>query len=397
MSIGLVATPKSEQAAEEEEAAEIMFSRSQDYVSTMNTATPRQNAIMQSANNSASRFSFFRRASSTHLRSNPEDLESLSIRETLFPDGILDETSPSAFKILQQNAENALKRFQQAYRENTLALRKVTSERNVQADELEAAQIRGEHLKAQLLDMAEKSAQQEKLIASLHAENEQMRANEAALRSIRVITDLTSVDTRSEPLATDLQSQRPAIRRNRSSSISYAESIDSASTDPESVFSHGPEHTDELRSPGTSVGCPSPIPKPARLVDSTIKKGSCRITTPSIQHDPQSSHLRSLTTNIMVAVPECQNCHGSRSNEAWEVLDVMKAESAALKERIHVLEQANDSVMDLLAWMPSPSSDVSSRCAQVLSAGGRAGIEAMDEAITRELARENDEMRGCIV
>jgi len=378
VTIGLVASPTKEQ--EEDEVMETMFSGSREgsHESVPTTSVATQRPVMQSANNSTSRFSFFRKAPLVQANSHEEDLESQSIRETLFPHGIPDEYSPTAFKNLQQNAEAALKTFQQAYRESMLAMRRAVSEKNIQADELEAAQTRNEHLKAQLLEMADRAAEQEKLIYSLQAENEQLKANEAALRSIRVITDHTSTD----PSETFTGTRRPP-RRNRSSDASYTESIDSASTDlsnAASIFSHDANNDAALRSPGTSVGCPSPVVKHSRVV------------TPSIQQHSQAEHLRSMTTNVMVAVPDCQKCHGLRSNnEAWDVLGVMKAESAALKERIQELEKANESAMDLLTWMPSDLSDVSARCGAAIS--GRSSIAALDN----EVLREDESMRGCIV
>ena len=368
---------------EETEVMETMFSGSREgsRESVPTTATTSQRPVMQSANNSTSRFSFFRKASAVQVKPSPEDLENLNIKDTLFPDGTLDEFSPAAFKNLQQNAEGALRILQQAYRESMLLTRRAVSEKNIQVDELEASQTRNEHLKAQLLAMADGNAQKDRLISSLQAENEQLKANEAALRSIRVITDNSSTDQ----LDTFTGTTRPS-RRNRSSDVSYTESVDSASTDlstTTSIFSHGVNNDHDLRSPGTSVGCPSPVVKHARLV------------TPSIQQHPQAEHLRSMTTNVMVAVPECQKCHGMRSNEAWEVLGVMKAESTALKERIQILEHANDSALDLLTWMPSDLSDVSSRCNAALS--GRSSLAAMDADIMREDDRREDRMKGCIV
>jgi len=339
-----------------------------------------QRPIMQIANNSTSKFSFFRKAPATPVNPHQEDLESQSIRDTLFPDGVPDEFTPVEYKNLQQNAEAALKTFQQAYRESMLAMRRAVVEKNIQADELEASHTRNEHLKAQLLDMADRAAEQEKLISSLQAENEQMKANETALRSIRIINDHTSADA--SDTFTDPGTRIPP-RRNRSSGASYTESINSASSDlsnSASIFSHDANNDASNRSPGTSVGYPSPMVKHARLV------------TPNIQQHSQAEHLRSMTTNVMVAVPDCQKCHGLRSsNEAWDVLGVIKAESVALKERIQELEKANESAMDLLTWMPSNPSDVSAGCGAAIS--GRSSIAAMDA----EVLREHENMKGCIV
>lgn len=314
---------------------------------------------MQSANNSTSRFSFFsRKAPSIHRTLDTDGLIDLNISETLFPDGLTDEFSPAAYKNLQQNAEGALRMFQTAYRDQRVILRRITSEKNVQADELEASTTRNEHLKAQLLDMAERAAQQEKLLASLQTQLEQMKANEAALRSIRVITDHTSPDTCVSE-----------TRRNRVSDVSFTDSVDSASTDmstSQSVFSNDEDLNE--RSPGTSVGCPSP----------TLKH-ICRIISPHIKAS-QVEHLRSLTTNIEnteapTAAQSCSNCHGVRQHEAWNVLGMIKAENAGLKERIQELQQSQDNVMDLLEWRPVELNDLNTKVKRVMS--GNYGDEDM--------------------
>lgn len=318
-----------------------MFSGSQESIGS-NTSSARP--VMASAN--SSRFSFFRRASIAQPRPQVDDLVNLSTKDILFPEGPTDEFSPAAFKNLQQNAEGALRLFQTAHKDDVATLRRVTSEKNVQADELEASNTRNEHLKMQLLEMAERAAEQEKLITSLQAEIEQRKANETALRSIRVITDHTSTD---RPVTPDQLTQRPQARRpfraNRSSNISYTESIDSTCTDlstATSIFSHDQNDDDaHLRSPGTSVGCPSPIMKHA-----------CRVVAPNIQHPPE--HFEPPMpqhTEVVQEVMECQKCHGLRPHEAWEVISMMKMESVMLKGRIADLEVAQDSALDLLSGL----------------------------------------------
>jgi hypothetical protein len=65
-----------------------------------------------------------------------------------------------------------------------------------------------------------------------------------------------------------------------------------------------------------------------------------RISTPTTQHEHAAVSV--------IPVPECQKCHDVNSNEAWEVIAMMKAESQALKGRIEELEGANDNALDLL-------------------------------------------------
>lgn len=349
VNIGLVASSK-EQYEGENKVTETIFSNSQESLSSSSMQS-QQRPMMQSNNSSTSKFNFFsRRSSVVKPKLSPDDLACLNITDALFPDGPADQFSPAAFKNLQQNAEGLLRIFQAAYSEQAAMIRKITSEKNIQADELEASTTRNEHLKAQLLEMAERNSQHEKLIASLQAENEKLTANESALRSIRVITDYTSPDRPITPTG-----PRPDLpRRNRSSDVSFAGSDDSASTDlssSTSIFSSDNDDCD--RSPGTSIGCPSPTIKQARVIN------------PSIQHSPHIEHLRSLTTHIVM--PDCQNCHGVRPHEAWEVIGVMKAENAGLKEQILALENSHDSAMDLLTWMPVELNDLTNKCQRVLN------------------------------
>lgn len=344
VNIGLVASPKQEVEQPTLYNPDGTSTAILESQSSLGSFSPPVRPAMAPAN--SSRFSFFRKTSTTvQPRSRVDDFVNLSTKDILFPDGPSDEFSPAAFKNLQQNAEFVLRLFQTSYKENLTTLRKVVSEKNVQADELEASNTRNEHLKMQLLEMAERAAEQEKLIASLQAEVEQRKANETALRSIRVVADHTSMsdsaaseeDTYQQPLC------RP-FRANRCSDVSYTDSLDSASSDlsvTPSVFSDDQNDSPNTYSPGTSVGCPSPVMKQA-----------CKAVAPSIQHlpeyfePPMPQH-----TEVVHEVTECQKCYGLKPHEAWEVVSMMKMESAALKGRIAELEVAQDSALDLLSGL----------------------------------------------
>ena len=343
VNIGLVASPKKEgpqPSLYSVEGAETMFSGSQESIDS-STSSPRP--AVASAN--SSRFSFFRKPQPAQAKPQADDLANVDIKEILFPEGPIDEFSPAAFKNLQQNAEGALRLFQNAYKDNQIALRKTTSEKNIQSDEMEASDTRNEHLKMQLLEMAERAAEQEKLIASLQAEVEQRKVNETALRSIRVITDHTSTDqsTTQDHFTQRPQRSRP-FRANRSSDISYTDSLDSDSVDlstTASIFSHDQNNDRDLRSPGTSIGCPSPVMKHA-----------CVVVTPNIHNPPE--HFEPPMpqyTEVVQQVMECQKCHGLRPHEAWEVVSMMKMESTMLKGRITELELAQHSALDLLSCL----------------------------------------------
>jgi hypothetical protein len=308
VNITLVPSPRKERPdpLQDEAQANTMFSASNEEMDTL-TKRPLRPAT---ASGQASRFSFFRKASQVQLAPTDQDeLAQMDIRDALFPMGQPDEFSPAAFKNLQLNAEGALRRFQHAHLEQRKALKSVTAAKSVQADELEAAQTRSEHLKLQLVEFAERAAEQDRLIAALRAELDVSRPHcpiELPQSSIRKVSQTTM----------------PKWRRNRSSDISSA---DSEGSDAVSIFS---EPMSAMDSPGTSVAA-SPVLKQAVV---------CQ---PRLQH---SSGYQA----AIIPVPECQKCHGLRSNEAWDVVSMMKAESQALKERITELEGAQDDALDFL-------------------------------------------------
>ncbi|KAK6383592.1 hypothetical protein LTS17_002884 [Exophiala oligosperma] len=245
-------------------------------------------------NASTSRFSFFRKStvSVPHETLGEDELVNMNVEEALYPHGRPDEYSPAAFKNLEQNAEGTIRRFQHAYTEQQLSLRQTTSTKNVQSDELEAAQTRNEHLKMQLQEMAERATEQERMIAQLRSELAAQQSSLATFRSqqqqsVRMVSD----DGSNEP---DSTTPRSRYRRKRSSDIS------------------------------TSV--------PSR--------------TTSIIASPVSK-----ISTIGGREQDCPNCHGMHTNEAWDVMNVMRAESTALKQRIAQLESAQDDALDFLSGL----------------------------------------------
>lgn len=271
----------------------------------------------------------------------------------MFPDGPA-EFSPAAYKNLQQNAEGALKLFQQAYREGQIQVRKVSSERNVLADELEAAQMRNEHLKAQLLDLAERGSEQEKTIQKLQAEND--RLHEVHSRTIRLITDDESMHGRS--------------------GASSRESITSASTDVSSIFSQ------------QEVG---ELVEMRRVVDMTespiVKHASPHLQ--QVMSVGSNSHLNSMRGDV-----ECVKCRGG-NDEAWEVLNIKVAENTALKQYIQEMEDASEDAGNLCVWKPIELMDIKRRCGELV--GGREGLKMLDDGVEAEEERRMSGMKGCIV
>ncbi|EHY56680.1 hypothetical protein HRR83_002231 [Exophiala dermatitidis] len=273
---------------------------------------------MSDPSTSTSRFSFFRRSavvsqpSQQDIASANDELAQLNIQEALFPHGHPDEFSPAVFKNLQLNAEGTLRRFQQAYIEQLKALKSAISTKNVQADELEAAQTRNEHLKLQLQDMAERAAEQERQIAELNAQllqqqRSSLETHQSQQRSIRIVGQ--------ECAQPDDAHAQVSKRRNRSSDVSTLGGGSEAGSDVSSVVS--------VFSEALSVA-PSSA---ATSVVSAANNGGA------------------------YARDNCPRCHGLSESEAWDVIGMMKMESTVLKQRIAQLESAQDDALDFLSGL----------------------------------------------
>ncbi len=301
VNIGLVTSPQKEKLDPVEEAStsEELFSMSQEAVDKTLTQRPQlKPRSSEQTPSTMSKFNIFRKSTTT--LASPEDMDELAqldVDTALFPHGRPDEFSPAAFKNLQQNAEGTINRFQLSHREQRQFLRTITSNKNVQADELEAAETRNEYLKLQLEDMAERAAEQERFITEMRAQLAQQRFSlESHQQSIRMVPN--DADT----------SPRPKHRRNRSSDVSTLGESE-AGSEVSSVASVFSEQLSIAPSRATS----------AEFSDS-------------------------------IARVDCPRCHGMRPSDAWDVVSVMKIESRALKERIAVLEDAQEKALDAIIY-----------------------------------------------
>ncbi|KIX10512.1 uncharacterized protein Z518_01595 [Rhinocladiella mackenziei CBS 650.93] len=316
VNITLVPSPRKEKLDPVHEAGTMddLFSASHASLDTFTERPQRKPGLSGSATPGISRFNFFRKPTISQPCPDGapvDELAQLDIREALFPHGYPDEFSPATFKNLQLNAEGTLCRFQQAYRDQRKSLRNVTSTKNVQADELEAAQTRNEHLKLQLEEMAERVAEREKTITDLRlqlkTQRQSLDPHLSQQQSIRKISPESS--TAEEP------NPRLKYCRNRSSDISTSGESELGS-DVSSVVSVFSEALSSAPSRMTSI--PSPVLK--------------------------SSH-------VAYSGDHCPKCHGLNASEAWDVVGMMKMESEALKQRISQLESAQDDALDFLSGL----------------------------------------------
>lgn len=334
VNISLIPSPTKEKLDPVAEVGvmENMFSTSQDSLDTFTRRPQRHSISPTPATPAASRFSFFRRSSTVSPTSpnvvHEDELSQLDVREALFPHGHPDNFSPATFKNLQLNAEGVLRRFQHAHIEQQKSLKTSTSTNKSQADELEAATTRNEHLKFQLEDMAQRALEQEKAIAELRAQLSSQRASldtrlshhRQRQQSVRMVQndddDDTAAAAREQEQRLD-STPRSKYRRHRTSDISLSGESEFAS-DASSVVSVFSE------APSTAA--------------TSLKSSSNSAYSRHTGHGDGGGY-------------GCSKCHGLNANEAWDVVGMMKLESAGLKSRISQLENAQDDALDFLSGL----------------------------------------------
>lgn len=300
----------------------------------------------------ASRFSFFAtkapppRTSQQVVDLNEEFLD-LDIHNALFPAGPADPFSPAAFKNLVQNAEGLLSRLQTAYKDCKQSVREITIEKETQAEELEGFETRAKLLKLQLDDMAIKLAEQDGAMMNLVddlAREKQLRREEEEARKRSVMLVKASREAHAE------RSQR----ENRFSINSDWSSESGEESSAESVFSHrlgdvsptmSTSSISTMNSPDSQQPFnfqpmvplrPGPSPQPIFRTTAGSNRG-IGIETASCKEESQSL--------------ECVSCQGLTTNEAWNVVGVLKEENSALKARVEQMEEALDGCLDVVGML----------------------------------------------
>ena len=273
-----------------------------------------------------------------------DKLLDLDVHEALFPAGPADPFSPAAFKNLVQNAEGLLSRLQAAYKERTQSLHEMIAEKDTQAEELEGAETRAQHLKMQLDGMAVKLAEQDDAMMNLVddlAREKLLRREEEEARKRSVLLVKASQAAHTE------RSQRES--RSSINSDWSCESGEESSV--ESLFSQRQGAT----SPTLSMSSVSTTNSPDayRNLDSTSPLGQVVQHRPGpfrrpISKDVMRRHDRDHTAAWQEEVQnlECANCHGVANNEAWNVVGVLNEENKALKGRVEEMEGALDGCLD---------------------------------------------------
>ncbi|MCJ1353225.1 MAG: hypothetical protein MMC33_003210 [Icmadophila ericetorum] len=279
---------------------------------------------------------------------NDEYVE-LNVKTALLPFGQLDPFSPSSFKNLLQHAEGLLIKLQSAYKERTMTLKETLAEKEAQAEELEEARTRAQHLKLQLDDMTTKVAEQDVAMMSLVDElaeekNLRQEENEARQRTVRMVEEY---DGSQEDLFRSRQPPRLSWNTVDSGFESDAESTTN------SVFSKQQGRT----SPTTTISSRSSLRSPDLYQEAGFPEDSMSPlgtpTQPPIMG--QLGHGATYDPNMAVPVgttptrtPNAASNRDTASKEAWNVVGVLKEENKGLKQRVGELEVALDGCLQLV-------------------------------------------------
>ncbi|KAM7223825.1 hypothetical protein V8F06_000841 [Rhypophila decipiens] len=313
-----------------------------------------------------------------------DELCDLDIEAALFPPmsplSDRDTFSPAAFKNFQINAVGLLNRFQNAYRERTVTVREMQAERSAQADEMEEAETRAQHLKMQLEGMARKAQEQESVMKQLMEElaaERRARANEqrrfvalmAGDKSPVVMSEGGSMV--SEDLGVDedrlrLRMQKKDWRVSNGSMMSLGNGLvdetDEESAESESVFSRC--RSPPLLSPlgnevySSNYGGSGTLIEHARNASSLSAASSIK----QQQHVQQQQKaaggnggvstlakiIRGISGENEEPVSECENCQGQDASVAWDTVSLLRDENRHLKNRVGQLEVAVEGALDLV-------------------------------------------------
>ncbi|KAL2128129.1 hypothetical protein VTI74DRAFT_9621 [Chaetomium olivicolor] len=329
-----------------------------------------------------------------------DDLFHLDIHTALFPASPTspslsrDAFSPSAFKNLQQNALGLLAKMQAAYRKQALALRDARAEQAAQQDELEEAQLRVRHLKAQLEGMASQAQECEERVRALVEELEHERGKRGRLaeeleaeRARRVRAERLSAVSGSsgvvgaeegasmvsEDLGVDDDYGKRRRRRSRGnrkswksgSGMTFEEDEEEEETDEEiesveseSVFSRCRSPALPQQPPQAHTGSDGASVMGV-IMDGAgtphVKQGGSVNATPKKKGGQQMTAFQKILKGISrdtggegVEGDGCANCKGRDASVAWDTVGLLRDENTQLKRRVGELEVAVEGALDLV-------------------------------------------------
>jgi len=292
-----------------------------------------------------------------------DELLTIDIQKALYQSRKQDTFSPAAFKNLQMSAEGLLTKMQTSYQLLALRHHELSGEMSAQEEELEEAEMRAQHLKAQLDDMSKKFSEQDCVIENLVLElahERQLRAEEKDAREKSIALVKESCEnaeklgsygsSHPEDLHASTDPRRRSHWRNSNGSTEYESDIESNS---ESVFSRSRSPSLTVMSATSTMTCDSSpeILQAAfgRVV--TLKDERSGIQRPKLVQQPSTFqkilHANSRTSTGVEENHECANCRGQHASVAWDTVGLLKAENKGLKERVGILEHTVEDALDM--------------------------------------------------
>ena len=273
---------------------------------------------------------------STPSKLQPQDeLASLNINASLFPNGPVDPLNPAAFNDLLLNATHLLQRMQTAYKEKTNFIASLQPELDAQREEVEEADIRSKHLKLQLEDMGRQAQEQgmamQDMARQLAEEKVRGEEGEETARTVRLIRRSTT-DSRDGD-----DEETPTRRRKRTSGGSASDS--GFESDLESVFSGGSNVETPISPPSVSAtsdyaDSPSDLQQPkGRDALLTIqRRAAAGSTVPSNRSSISNKRLGS-------------------EGAAWATVEALRGENRALKMQVEQMEGTLQGCIDFVSGL----------------------------------------------
>lgn len=292
-----------------------------------------------------------------------DEFLNLDITSSLFPSGAPDPSSPEAFKTLQENAENTLRKLQEAYKLRTFSLHETMAEKHTQQEQLEEANTRAEHIKKQLDGMAEKAMEQDSAMRALAEElalEKQKRRDEEEARKRSIILVEPSDGEETGDTHASVSTPNQDLKRRSVGMLSSDSGFESGDESAaESLFSRKSESWDSPTTTISSRDVSPDITLPVAVPFASQNPPSNKVIKPvSSQYRPSAYDrvLKGISSTSLggsfmgggARSQKCSNCQGATASEAWSVMDILKDENRFLKSRIGELETAVDGCLHLV-------------------------------------------------
>ncbi|KAK3717757.1 hypothetical protein LTR37_005528 [Vermiconidia calcicola] len=210
-----------------------------------------------------------------------DELVTMNINQSLFPNGPADPLNPAAFNDLLLNATNLLQRMRAAYMEKIDYISSIQPEIDAQREEVEEADTRSKHLKFQMENMAQQIVDRDQAMQEMGRQlaQEKIKAQEAreSARTVRLVRDERSDGDDEET---------PTRRRKRPSDESASDS--GFESDMESVFSVHSGAETPLSPPASSYGRALNL----RPGNKTGKEGAAWATVEALRNENQGLRMQ---------------------------------------------------------------------------------------------------------